>query len=102
MEDSTEFADFVPQSTTGVACHHGTYREGENSNRSEVMPVIYIQLDYEAYKSFEEQTKDFNETVHTTTGGFYHKSLRLRLGKDTMLEFHGPLVEAAEREQGDG
>jgi len=63
------------------------------------MSVMYIQLGYEDYKLLEQQMRAFNETVHTTTGGFYHKSIRLHIDRDTTLEFHGPLVKAAEKEQ---
>lgn len=59
------------------------------------MTVQYLSLDFEAYKSLEAQMKAFEETTHTTTGGFYHKSIRLRLGPDLIMEFHGPLVLAA-------
>jgi hypothetical protein len=53
--------------------------------------VIYTHLDYENYKTLEQQMKAFKETTHKTEGGFYHKSIRLRLD-DFILEFHGPLV----------
>ena len=58
--------------------------------------VIYIHLQSEHYKEMEEQMKAFNETVHTTTGGFYHKSIRIRIDSNTIMEFHGALVQAAE------
>ena len=53
---------------------------------------MYLHLDYEGYKDLETQCKTFNETTHKSTGGFYHKSLRLKLGKDLIVELHGPLV----------
>jgi len=56
------------------------------------MIVQYIHLDYEAYKALEEQMRTCAETTHTSTGGFYHKSIRLRVGRDLIMEFHGPLV----------
>ncbi len=56
------------------------------------MTVQYIHLDYEAYKSLEEQMRAFNETSHKSTAGFYHKSIRLRIGTSLIMEFHGPLV----------
>lgn len=56
------------------------------------MAVQYIHLDYEAYKSLEEQMRAFRDTLHKTEGGFYHKSIRLRVGSDLVMEFHGPLV----------
>lgn len=54
-------------------------------------PVLYIHVDYEAWKEVERQMKEFRETTHTTTGGFYHKSIRLKL-PDITIEFHGPNV----------
>ncbi len=56
------------------------------------MSVIYMHLKYEDYKSLEEQMRAFNETTHKTTGGFYHKSIRVRMDDDLTVEFHGPLV----------
>ena len=61
------------------------------------MAVMYTQLTHEEYKSLEAAMKAFAETTHTTTSGFYHKSIRLRAG-DVIWEFHGPLVKAAEVE----
>ena len=60
------------------------------------MTVMYLQLDYESYKQLEEDMRAFRETSHKTEPGFYHKSIRLRVGNDLILEFHGPLVKAAE------
>ena len=58
---------------------------------------MYLSLSFEEYKWMEAQMKEFVETIHTSTGGFYHKSVRLELGFDRLtLEFHGPLVKAAE------
>lgn len=56
------------------------------------MTVQYIHLDYEAYKALETQMKAFAETSHKTEGGFYHKSIRLKIDDDLIMEFHGPLV----------
>ncbi len=56
------------------------------------MAVQYNHLTYEEYKSLEFQMKEFDETCHKTEGGFYHKSIRLRIGVDLIMEFHGPLV----------
>jgi hypothetical protein len=53
---------------------------------------MYLHLAYEDYKNLERQMKQFAETTHTSTGGFYHKSIRLRISNDLILEFHGPLV----------
>ena len=56
------------------------------------MAVQYIHLTYEEYKALEQQMRDFAETSHKTEGGFYHKSIRLRISSDLIMEFHGPLV----------
>ena len=56
------------------------------------MAVMYIHLTYEAFKDLERQCKEFKETSHRSEGGFYHKSLRLKVGDDLIMEFHGPLV----------
>ena len=57
------------------------------------MACMYMSLSYEEYKALEAAMQEFNETVHSTTGGFYHKSIRLPVG-DNVIEFHGPLVLA--------
>lgn len=56
------------------------------------MSVIYVHLTYEHYKQLEQQMRAFKETQHTSTGGFYHKSIRLQVDDSTIMEFHGPLV----------
>ena len=56
------------------------------------MAVIYAHVAYEDYKLVEAQMKAFAETTHKTEGGFYHKSIRLRLSDDLVFEIHGPLV----------
>ena len=56
------------------------------------MTVMYIHLKYEDYKALEEQMREFAETSHKSTGGFYHKSVRLKVDAETVFEFHGPLV----------
>jgi len=56
------------------------------------MSVIYTHLKYEDFKHLEEQMKEFKETSHKTTGGFYHKSIRLKVDDNLIMEFHGPLV----------
>jgi hypothetical protein len=63
------------------------------------MSVIYIHLDYENYKQLEVQMREFAETQHTSTSGFYHKSIRLRVSDDMVMEFHGPLVGGDEHLQ---
>ena len=54
--------------------------------------VIYTHLDHEDYKLLETQMKAFVETTHTSEGGFYHKSIRLRISDNLTMEWHGPLV----------
>lgn len=57
------------------------------------MSVMYLHLSYEDYKTLEAQMKTFAETSHTSTpGGFYHKSIRLKIDRDLIIEFHGPLI----------
>jgi len=64
------------------------------------MAVLYIHLDYEGYKELEAQARAFAESTHKSTGGFYHKSLRLKIGKDMIIEFHGPLVGGYGHQEG--
>lgn len=54
--------------------------------------VQYIHLDHEAYKNLERSAKEFKETTHRSESGFYHKSWRIRLDENLIIEFHGPLV----------
>ena len=63
------------------------------------MAVTYKSLTYEEYKSVEEQLRDFKalETTHTTATGFYHRSFRLRINQNEIIEFHGPGVRAGEQ-----
>lgn len=56
------------------------------------MSVLYLHVDYEGYKAVEDQMRAFKETAHKSTGGFYHKSIRLKISPDLILEVHGPLV----------
>lgn len=56
------------------------------------MSVIYTHLTYEQYKELERQMMEFKETAHRTEGGFYHKSIRMRITDDLIMEFHGPMV----------
>ena len=65
------------------------------------MTVIYLQLNHEDYKKIEKQMTEFKETVHNTTTGFYHKSIRIRVNAATVMEYHGPIVRAAEEHQED-
>ena len=59
------------------------------------MSVLYLHLPYEDYKALEAQMRAFAETTHKSTGGFYHKAIRLQVGGDLIIEFHGPLVGGA-------
>ena len=63
------------------------------------MTVQYMQLTYEEYKGLEEQMTAFRETSHKSEGGFYHKSIRLKINPNLIVEYHGPLVMAAEEVQ---
>ena len=63
---------------------------------------LYLSISYEDYKDLEAQMRAFAETVHTSTGGFYHKSIRLQINPGLVMEFHGPLVKAAMEENGFG
>lgn len=45
-----------------------------------------------SFKNFESQCREFKETIHKTEGGVYHKSLRVRITNDLIMEFRGPLV----------
>ena len=56
------------------------------------MAVQYTHLSYEEYKALQKQMKAFEETTHKSTGGFYHKSIRLAVSDGLIMEFHGPLV----------
>lgn len=56
------------------------------------MSVIYTHLTYEQYKILEKQMQEFKETSHRTEGGFYHKSIRMKITDDLIMEFHGPMV----------
>jgi len=61
------------------------------------MTAMYIHLGYEDYKKLEAQMRAFEETKHVTTPvGFYHKSIRLSINANLVMEFHGPLVMGGE------
>lgn len=64
------------------------------------MAVQYIHVAFEEYKAIEAQMKSFVETTHRTTEGFYHKSIRLKVGPDLIMEFHGPLVRGESSSDG--
>lgn len=64
------------------------------------MAVVYTHLTYEEYKELERQMREFAETSHETTKGFYHKSIRLRVADDLVMEFHGPLVGGYGHQEG--
>lgn len=56
------------------------------------MSVLYLHVNHEEYKEVERQMKEFKETSHKSTGGFYHKSIRMKIDEGLILEIHGPLV----------
>ena len=55
--------------------------------------VQYVHLSHENYKAMETAMREFKETTHKSTGGFYHKSIRFPVGDGLIMEFHGPLVQ---------
>ena len=59
---------------------------------------LYASLSYDDYKNIEAQMRAFKETSHRSEQGYYHKSIRLKITPDVTLEFHGPLVQAAQLE----
>lgn len=62
------------------------------------MAVAYFHLSYEEYKTLEEQMRKFAETVHTSMPGpFYHKSIRLKISPELIVEFHGPNVRGDDK-----
>lgn len=64
------------------------------------MTVAYLQLSYEDYKCLEKQMRAFAETTHVSTPGpFYHKSIRLQISPDLIIEFHGPTVRGMQEEE---
>lgn len=58
---------------------------------------IYTQLSHPQYKSLEDQLRNWaeRETAHTSTEGFYHKSISFVVA-GVRWEFHGPIVKAQE------
>lgn len=58
------------------------------------MRDMYFNLDYRDYKKLEDQMRRFAETEHGEGTDFYHKSIRLIIGEDLTIEFHGPNVKA--------
>ncbi len=60
------------------------------------MADIYIHLTFDEYKALEEQMKSFAETNHGDGTDWYHKSIRLKIGEELTMEFHGPNVKARE------
>ncbi|KKM99562.1 hypothetical protein LCGC14_1146680 [marine sediment metagenome] len=61
------------------------------------MADIYARLTYDEYKALEMACKEFKETTHTSVAGYYYRAIRLPIG-DLSMEFHGPIVKAAEGE----
>ena len=62
------------------------------------MTVAYFHLTYEDYKEVEQQMRAFAETTHVATPGpFYHKSIRLKIDENLIIEFHGPNVRGEDK-----
>lgn len=59
------------------------------------MNDLYMRLNYEQYKSLEEQLACFKEleTTHRTVDGGYHKAFRLKVTDSLLIEFQGPLIK---------
>lgn len=55
---------------------------------------MYFNLDYNGYKAVENAMKNFAETAHGEDTEWYHKSIRIPVGDNLTLEFHGPNVKA--------
>ena len=53
------------------------------------MADIYMRLNYEEWKAIEKGMREFNETIHTTATGYYHKTFRLPLGEGNTFELMG-------------
>ena len=60
---------------------------------------LYFNLDYNAFKALEKAMKEFPETSHGEGTDWYHKSVRIPVGDNLMLEFHGPGVKARQSEK---
>ena len=58
------------------------------------MADMYFNLTYEEFKKLEKSMKEFPETVHGEGTEWYHKSVRIPIGDDLTIEFHGPTVKA--------
>ena len=58
------------------------------------MADMYFNLDYIEYKEVEAAMREFAETAHGEDTEWYHKSIRIPVGKDLTIEFHGPNVKA--------
>jgi hypothetical protein len=66
--------------------------------KGKAMTVAYFHLAYEDYKRLEKQMREFPETTHTSVPGpFYHKSVRLVIDQNFIIEFHGPNVRGEEK-----
>ncbi len=58
------------------------------------MADMYFNLTYREWKTLEEAMKAFPETAHGEGTEYYHKAVRIPVGLDLTIEFHGPLVKA--------
>ncbi len=63
------------------------------------MADMYFNLDYNGYKAVENAMKNFAETAHGEDTEWYHKSIRIPVGDNLTLEFHGPNVKARQTHQ---
>jgi hypothetical protein len=61
-------------------------------------PIMYVRLEYEEYKSLEEQMAHYQDHEQTSKvyepEGFYHKAFRFDLG-GMVIEIHGPIVRSS-------
>ncbi len=58
------------------------------------MVDLYFNLDYNQFKALEKAMKAFPETAHGEGTEYYHKAVRIPVGDDLIIEFHGPVVKA--------
>ena len=58
------------------------------------MVDMYFNLTYDQFKKLEKAMKEFPETSHGEGTDYYHKAVRIPVGEDLTIEFHGPVVKA--------
>lgn len=64
-----------------------------------IVADIYFNLKFDEYKALEEAMKEFPETSHGEGTEYYHKAVRIPVGKNLTIEFHGPIVKARQIEE---